>query len=62
MYYIEESVEDSTFEDVVDGKCNFLIQNGAGPSFMEVAAARGPQETNLLIYQVSMCIDALSKI
>ena len=62
MYYIEESVEGSIFEDVIDGKCNFECQNGAGPLFMEVAAARGPQEPTLLAYQVSMCIDALSTI
>ena len=42
MYCIEESVEGSTCGDVIDGKCNFLIQNVAGPSSMEVAVARGP--------------------
>ena len=62
MFCIEKSVEGNTNEDVIDGKCNFLIQNGADPSFMEVAVVRGPREPALLIYQVSMCNHALSTI
>lgn len=47
---------------LLNGKCNYLIQTGAGPLFMIVAVARGPQEPTSLTYQVSMCNGALSEI